>query len=61
MRQGVPQDGVKLWHDSQLCREGEKHDNGRRQVTAEPKMKKPRVEASGEDKTTEAGEKATMA
>jgi hypothetical protein len=33
MRQRVPQDGVKLWHDSQLCRECEKHDYGRRQAT----------------------------
>jgi hypothetical protein len=29
--------------------------------TAEPEMKKSRVEASGEDKTTEEEEKATMA
>jgi hypothetical protein len=29
--------------------------------TAEPEMKKPRVEASGEDKATEEKEKATMA
>jgi hypothetical protein len=29
--------------------------------TAEPEMKKPRVEASGEDKTTEEEEKATTA
>jgi hypothetical protein len=35
--------------------EGDKLPEGR---TAEPEMKKPRVEASGEDKTTEEGEKA---
>jgi hypothetical protein len=29
--------------------------------TAEPEMKKPRVEASGEDKVTEEEERATMA
>jgi hypothetical protein len=29
--------------------------------TAEPEMKKPRVEASGEDKTTEEEEKTTTA
>jgi hypothetical protein len=29
--------------------------------TAEPEMKKPRVEVSGEDKVTEGKEKATMA
>jgi hypothetical protein len=38
--------------------EGDKLPEGR---TAEPEMKKPRVEASGEDKTTEEEEKATMA
>jgi hypothetical protein len=38
--------------------EGDKLPKGR---IAEPEMKKPRVEASGEDKTTEEEEKATMA
>jgi hypothetical protein len=38
--------------------EGDKLPEGR---IAEPEMKKPRVEASGEDKTTEEEEKATMA
>jgi hypothetical protein len=38
--------------------EGDKLPEGR---TAEPEMKKPRVEASGEDKTTEEEEKATIA
>jgi hypothetical protein len=36
--------------------EGDNLPEGR---TAEPEMKKPRVEASGEDKTTEEEEKAT--
>jgi hypothetical protein len=38
--------------------EGDKLPEGH---TAEPEMKKPRVEALGEDKTTEEEEKATMA
>jgi hypothetical protein len=38
--------------------EGDKLPEG---CTAEPEMKKPRVEASREDKTTEEGEKATTA
>jgi hypothetical protein len=38
--------------------EGDKLPEGR---TAEPEMKKPRVEASGEDKVTEGEEKATTA
>jgi hypothetical protein len=38
--------------------EGVKIPEGR---AAEPEMKKPRVEASGEDKVTEEEEKATMA
>jgi hypothetical protein len=38
--------------------EGDKLPEGR---TAEPEMKKPRVEALGEDKTIEEEEKATMA
>jgi hypothetical protein len=38
--------------------EGDKLPEGR---TAEPEMKKRRVEASGEDKTTEEEEKATTA
>jgi hypothetical protein len=38
--------------------EGDKLPEGR---TAEPEMKKPRVEASGEDKTTKEEEKATTA
>jgi hypothetical protein len=65
MRQGVPQDGAKLWHDSQLCGKGEsttmegvKPPEGR---AAEPEMKKPRVEAPEEDKDTEEEEKAAMA
>jgi hypothetical protein len=39
-------------------KEGDKLPEGH---TAEPEMKKPRVEALGEDKTTEEGEKATTA
>jgi hypothetical protein len=38
--------------------EGDKLPEGR---TVEPEMKKPRVEASGEDKTIKEEEKATMA
>jgi hypothetical protein len=38
--------------------EGDKLSEGR---TVEPEMKKPRVEASGEDKTTEEEEKAMTA
>jgi hypothetical protein len=38
--------------------EGDKLPEGR---TVEPEMKKPRVEVSGEDKTTEEEEKATTA
>jgi hypothetical protein len=38
--------------------EGDKLPEGR---TAEPEMKKPRVDASGEDKAREEEEKATMA
>jgi hypothetical protein len=38
--------------------EGDKLPEGR---TAEPEMKKPRVEASGEDKTIEEEEKAMTA
>jgi hypothetical protein len=38
--------------------EGDKLPEG---CTAEPEMKKPRVEASGEDKTTEEKKKATTA
>jgi hypothetical protein len=38
--------------------EGDKPPEGR---SVEPEMKKPRVEASGEDKTTEEEEKATTA
>jgi hypothetical protein len=37
--------------------EGDKLPEGR---AVEPEMKKPRVEASGEDKVTEEEEKATM-
>jgi hypothetical protein len=38
--------------------EGDKLHEGR---AADPEIKKPRVEASGEDKVTEKEEKATMA
>jgi hypothetical protein len=41
-----------------MTMEGDKLPEGR---TAEPEMKKPRVEVLGEDKTREEEEKATMA
>jgi hypothetical protein len=41
-----------------MTMEGDKLPEGR---TAEPEMKKPRVEASGEDKTTEEEENTTTA
>jgi hypothetical protein len=68
MRQGVPQDGTKLWHDSQLWKPKEKAKSATTKVDKLPKgrpaeleMKKTRVEASGEDKTTREEEKATGA
>jgi hypothetical protein len=54
LRQGVPQDGAKLWHDTNYAEkvkntttEGIKLLEGR---ATEPEMKKLRVEAPGEDK-----------
>jgi hypothetical protein len=68
MRQGVPQNGTKLWHDSQ---HGEPKEKAKIATTeddklpeghpAEQETKKPRVEESGEDKATREEEKATAA